>query len=226
MRSNLRFILPLIASVAIVSLLFAVYRGESEKRALRSELIARAENRAESLQETIEPLVGGVPDRNLQRVVEKFGQRDNLAGIAVYDQNGSILAITPGLANSLSTPPAAATEASALGHGAGEFTSVEGVSSEIYAVPLYREGQLIGTLALFYNASSIDAQTAQTWHDAMMNAGIETILIVFVTMFLIRWTFRDPLARTAVWMRAQRLGHRSGAPPAGGEMFAQLTNEA
>jgi trehalose-6-phosphate synthase len=226
MRSNLRFILPLIASVAIVSLLFAVYRAESEKRALRSELTARADNLAESLQETIEPLVDAAPDRNLQRVVEKFSHRDNLAGIAVYDESGSILALTSGLAASLRTQPAAAAEASALGHGVGEFTSVEGVSSEIYALPLYREGQSIGTLALFYNATSIDAQTAQTWRDAMMNAGIETILIVFVTTFLIRWTFRDPLARTAVWMRAQRLGNRSGAPPAGGEMFAQLTTEA
>jgi trehalose-6-phosphate synthase len=225
MRSNLRFILPLIASVALVSLLFAVYRAESEKRALRNELTARADNLSESLQETIEPLVGG-PDRNLQRVVEKFGQRDNLAGIAVYDENGAPLAITSGLATSLRTPPAAATEAGALGHGVGQFTSVQGVSSEIYGVPLYREGQLIGTLALFYNASSIDAQTAQTWRDAMINAGIETILIVFVTMFLIRWTFRDPLAKTAIWLRAQRLGHRSGAPPARGEMFDQLTNEA
>jgi trehalose-6-phosphate synthase len=226
MRSSLRFILPLIASVAVVSLLFAVYRVESQKRALRSELTARAENLAESLQETIEPLVDGAPDRNLQRVVEKFGHRDNLAGIAVYDNNGAALAITSGLATSLRTPPAAASEASAAGHGVGEFTSVEGVSSEIYAVPLYREGQSTGTLVLFYDATSIDAQTAETWRDAIMNAGIETVLIVFVTMFLIRWTFRDPLARTAVWLRAQRLGHRSGAPPVGGEMFAQLNSEA
>ncbi|MGB6198468.1 MAG: trehalose-6-phosphate synthase [Candidatus Acidiferrales bacterium] len=227
MRSNLRFILPLIASVALVSLLFAVYRAESEKRALRDDLTARAGTLGESLQEIIEPLVDGAPDRNLQRVVEKFGHRgDNLAGIAVYDENGAILAITSGLATSLRNQPEAATEAASLGHGVGEFTGVEGVSSEIYGVPLYREGQIIGTLALFYDTRSIDAQTAQTWHDAMVNAGIETILIVFITMFLIRWTFRDPLARTAVWLRAQRLGHRSGAPPAGGEMFDQLTNEA
>ncbi|MGB6429215.1 MAG: trehalose-6-phosphate synthase [Candidatus Acidiferrales bacterium] len=226
MRSNLRFILPLIASVALVSLLFAVYRAESEKRALRNELTARAATLAESLQETVEPLVNGAPDRNLQRVVERFGHRDNLAGIAVYDDSGAPLAITSGLATSLRTPPDAATEAAALGRGVGEFTGVEGVSSEIYAVPLFREGHVTGTLALFYDASTIDAQTAQTWRDAMMNAGIETILIVFVTVFLIRWTFRDPLARTAVWLRAKRLGHRSGEPPVGGEMFAQLTNEA
>jgi trehalose 6-phosphate synthase len=226
MRSNLRFILPLIASVALVSLLFAVYRVESEKRALRSDLTRHAATLAESLQETIEPLINVPASRSLQREVEKFDHRDNLAGIAIYNASGAILAISPGIATFLQSPPTAAIQAAALGHGVGQFTGIEGISSEIYALPLYRQGQVVGTLALFYNASSIDAQIAQTWHEAMMNAGIETLLIVIVTMFLIRWTFRDPLARTAVWLRAMRLGHRSGAPPPDGEMFAQLTSEA
>jgi len=226
MRSHLRFILPLIASVALVSLLFAVYRTESEKRALRNDLTRHAAILAESLQESIEPLVDVQANRNLQREVEKFDHRDNLAGIAVYSDTGSVLAISPGLAAALQAPPIAAIQASTSGVGVAQFTAIQGISSEIYALPLLREGRPIGTLALFYNASSIDAQTAQTWRDAMINAGIETILIVFITIFLIRWTLRDPLARTAVWLRAMRLGHHSGALPEGGEMFAQLTDEA
>jgi trehalose 6-phosphate synthase len=226
MRSNLRFILPLIASVALVSYLFAFYRAESVKSDLRSDLTRHAETLAESLQETIEPLVHGTADRNLQRVVEKFDHKDNLAGLAVYDASGNLLAISSGLSTTLRTPPGAAAQAAQLGRGVGQFMRVDGVPSEIYAVPLYRDGQMTGTLALLYNASSINAQTAATWHDVVMNAGIETILIVVLTMLLIRWTFRDPLARTAVWLRALRLGHRSSAPPADGEMFEQITTEA
>jgi len=227
MRSNLRFILPLIASVALVSYLFAFYRAETVKRTLRSDLTRHAETLAESLQETIEPMVHGSPDRNLQRVVEKFDHKDNLAGLAVYDANGTLLAISSGISSTMRNPPDVANQAALLGRGVSQFMRVDDIPSEIYAVPLYRDGQIIGTLALLYNASSINAQTAATWHDVILNAGIETILIVVLTMLLIRWTFRDPLTRTAVWLRALRMGHRTNAPPpAGGELFEQITTEA
>ncbi len=56
MRTTLKIVLPLIVSVAVVSLLFAAYQVRREKRILRTDLSRRAEILGESLQEGVEPL--------------------------------------------------------------------------------------------------------------------------------------------------------------------------
>ena len=57
MRTTLKIVLPLIISVVVVSLLFAVYQVRTQKRMLRNDLSRRAEILAESLQENVEPLL-------------------------------------------------------------------------------------------------------------------------------------------------------------------------
>src|SRR5580698_5417026 len=68
MRTTLKIVLPLIISVVVVSLLFAVYQVRTEKRLERNELSRRAETLAESLEGNIEPLFDRpLPDKSLQR---------------------------------------------------------------------------------------------------------------------------------------------------------------
>src|SRR6266516_4536656 len=88
MRTTLKIVLPLIVSVSAVSLLFAAYQVRTEKRILRNDLSRRAEILGESLQESVEPLLERAPERGLQRLVERFGQREHLKGVAVY--NGAV----------------------------------------------------------------------------------------------------------------------------------------
>ncbi len=68
MRTTLKIVLPLIVSVAVVSLLFAAYQVRREKRILRNDLSRRAEILGESLQEGVEPLLDRGPDKGLQRL--------------------------------------------------------------------------------------------------------------------------------------------------------------
>src|SRR6202165_6241121 len=108
MRTTLKIILPLIVSVASVSLLFAAYQVRTEKRTLRNYLSRGAEILGESLQESVEPLFERPVERNLQRLVERFGQREHLKGVAVYDSAGPALAITSSLAAVFRLRPTAA----------------------------------------------------------------------------------------------------------------------
>src|ERR1700758_4478318 len=98
MRTTLKIVLPLIVSVVAVSFLFAAYQVRLQRRVLRNELTRRAEILGESLQESIEPLFDKpLPNKSLQRLVDRFGQREHLRGVAVYDANGVGLAMTSGL---------------------------------------------------------------------------------------------------------------------------------
>jgi len=98
MRTTLKIILPLIVSVAAVSLLFAAYQVRTEKRILRNDLSRRAAILGESLQENVEPLLERGQEKSLQPLVERFGQREHLKGVAIYGATGAALAITPGIA--------------------------------------------------------------------------------------------------------------------------------
>jgi trehalose 6-phosphate synthase len=226
MRTTLKIILPLIVSVAVVSLLYAGYQVRTEKRNLRNDLARRSSVLAESLQESIEPLLDRASGKNLQRLVERFGEREHLKGVAVYDDSGAALAITPGLARRFPESPEAATRAARLSSEVSDFIEVEGVPMHISALPLHRNGQTVGTLAVFYDASYIDTRNSYALRDALLNALIQTLLITLVALVLVRWTLTGPLARTTKWLRTLRAGvpHDPGTLPEG-EIFDQIHKE-
>ncbi len=235
MRTTLKIVLPLIVSVAVVSLLFAAYQVRTEKHLLRSDLSRRAEILGESLQESVEPLLDRAPDRNLQRLVERFGQREHLKGVAVYGTAGVALAITSGLSPAFRLRPSAATRAEQKDAGAGEFLTAEEnpslkpeeeVPIHIYALPLHHDGEVVGALVLFHDTSYIDKQVSHTLRDSLLNAFVQTLLITGLALILVRWTFTAPLTRTANWLRTLRTGqsNATSALPKG-EILDQLHHE-
>src|SRR5260370_23294142 len=108
MRTTLKIVLPLIVSVAAVSLLFAAYQVRREKRMLRNDLSRRAEILAESLQEGVEPLLEHAQERNLQRLVDRFGHREHLKGVAIYNATRNSVSITYAVSHAFRLRPAAA----------------------------------------------------------------------------------------------------------------------
>jgi len=225
-RTTLKLVLPLVVSVVTVSLLYAGYQVRTEKRNLRNDLVRRSSVLAESLQESVEPLLDRASGKNLQRLVERFGEREHLKGIAVYDDSGAALAITPGLAGRFHESPEAATRAARLDSEVSNFIEVEGAPMHISALPLHRNGQTAGTLAVFYDASYIDKRNSYAMRDALLSALIQTLLITLMALVLVRWTLTGPLARTAKWLRTLRAGapHDPGALPEG-EIFEQIHKE-
>jgi len=226
MRTTLKLISPLIVSVVVVSLLFAGYQVRTERRVLRNDLSRRAEILGESLQESVEPLFERpLPDKSLQRLVDRFGQREHLKGVAVYDANGVSLAVTSGLASLLWLRPTAAAHAAERDAGYGEFLQGD-APIHVYALPLHRNGQMVGTLALVNETTYIDQQVAHTLRDSLVNALVQTLLITLLALILVRWTLTGPLTRTAKWLRTLRTG-QSHAPPSfpEGELFDQLHHE-
>ena len=235
MRTTLKIVLPLIVSVAAVSLLFAAYQVRTEKRSLRNELSRRAEIQGESLQESVEPLLEHGPERNLQRLVERFGQREHLKGTAVYDASGATLAITTGLPPIFRSRPTAASRAAQEDAGVGEFldgeqvaagNEIERVPVHIYALPLHRDGSVAGTLVLLHDTSYIEEQVSRTLRDSLVNALVQTLLITGLALILVRWTFTGPLTRTAKWLRTLRTG-QANAPAAvtNGEILDEINHE-
>src|SRR5215472_15883270 len=147
MRTTLKIVLPLIVSVGTVSLVFAGYQIRNERRILRNDLARRAEILAVSLRESVEHLLDRGQEKNLQRLVERYGQREHLKGIVIYDDSGHALAMTPGLAPFLPLHATDATRATRGNAGVGEFLPPQETSApkesdavpvHVYALPLHR----------------------------------------------------------------------------------------
>ncbi len=248
MRMALKLVLPLIISVVVVSLLFAAYQVRTERRILRGDLSRRAEILGQGLQEGIEPLLDKIPDKNgpaeknpdraLQRLVDRFEGRERLRGVAVYSATGATLAITPGISSIFEKWPDIVKNAAEKDQEQGQFvreTAIDKSGNDeilplhIQAVPLHRDGELAGALALFDDTSYIDVQLEHTLRDSLVNAFVQTLLIACLAVILVRWTFMRPLRRTAHWLRTLRTGTLNGAktPPGlpEGEIFDQLHQE-
>ncbi len=230
MRTTLKLVLPLITSVALVSLLFAAYQVRKERRNLRNDLSRRAELLAESLQESIQPLFEK-NERNsekaMQRVVDRFAQREHMKGIAVYEANGNLTVMTSTLGNNFKQIPGAAQKALTTDAGHGEFTQIAESPMYLYALPLERNGKAAGSLLVIYEAGFIDSRVLLTLRDALLSALLETLLVSGLALVLVRWTFLDPLKRTSQWLRKLRAGEtdtpESSLPQ--GELFEQIQKE-
>jgi trehalose 6-phosphate synthase len=207
-RLNIRLIVSLILGITLVSLGFSYFEVLAQKRSLRQDLEHRAEVLAESVAQNVEPYFGK-GSRRLQEIVGQFGNREHLAGVAIYDRQGTVLAETPGLARWLTTQPHAAIQSLANNHGTSEFVRTGNNALNIYALPLHKDDQIVGSLVIVHDAAYIDAQKTRIWRETFLRVLVEVFLIGLITLLIVRWSITGPIARAAQWMKAQRTGRAS-----------------
>ena len=229
MRTTLKIVLPLVISVAAVSLLFAGYQVRTERKNLRTDLARRAELLAESLQESIDPQFekqDRTSERAMQRVVDRFTQREHMKGIGVYEADGSALVLTPTLGAFFRSAPSTAISAIANDDKESSSESLGDTPLFFYSLPLHRSGKAAGALLLVYETSYIDSRVLRTLRDSLLTALLQTILITGLALVLVRWTFMDPLRRTVKWLQHLRTAHEAESPSTPpGELFDQIHTE-
>lgn len=204
-----RLIVSLIVGVTLVSLAFSYYQVVGEKRRLRSELERRAEVLGESLADNVERSWELGSDRELQRLVQRFGNREHLAGVAVYDRQEKLVAMTPELGNTLKAIPEAIPLAVADDHNQSVFVRLGDQPVHILALPIHRKDAVVGGLAVVHDVTYIHAQALRVWRETFFRVLAQVVLIVLITLLIVRWSITGPIARAAQWMRALRTGRIS-----------------
>jgi trehalose 6-phosphate synthase len=223
---SIRLIVSLIVGITLVSLSSSYYEALGEKRGLRRDLERRAEVLGESLAGNVESDLEKGALQDLQRIVEHFGNREHLSGLAIYGPQGDLLAVTPELKSTLATVPSVMSQALRENHGAGAFQRVGDASLHIYALPLHQHDQVIGGLAIVHDASYIRAESLHIWRETFLRALAHVFLIVLITLLIVRWSIAGPIARTAQWMRALRTGRVSSRQSAADlDLFRPLVRE-
>jgi trehalose-6-phosphate synthase len=226
LRINLRIIFSIVIVISVLVLLFTFMQVRQEKVGLTIDLQRRTSLLGETLKETIEPLLGkGHPER-LQKIVEKFGNRERLAGVAVYDVKDKLIAATPSLSSYLSATPKFVTNAMNSDLEGGHFSNLGGRKMYLYALPLHREGGVAGALVIIQNPSYIQDRLSLIWKNNFIRLLVNALVISLVTLLLIRWSMAGPIAKMAEWMKRLRM-EKTKEPlrlPSGG-LFEPLTKE-
>ena len=212
MRLSIRLILFLVVGITLVTFLVARNQVRSEKSGLRADLERRAEVLAESLQEIAEPAMERGSRDQLRHIVERFGNRERLEGVVVYDKDGNVLAESSNLQERFDVPQVPKAVADGQQDNPSEFLALNGKQVHAYYLPLHSRGREAGVLAIFHDASYIEAQSAGIWREALWHVVAQVLLVVLVTVLIIRWMVLLPISRTAQWMRELR-SNRSRTRP-------------
>jgi trehalose 6-phosphate synthase len=226
LRINLRIILSIVIVISVLVFLFTLEQVWQEKERLKIDLQRRTSLLGESLKETIEPLLERGPPERLQRIVEKFGNRERLAGVAIYDVKDKLIAVTPVLSAHLSKTPTFVTNAMNSDQEGGHFSNLGGREMYLYALPLHREEGVAGALVIIQNPSYIQDRLSLIWKNNFIRLLVNALVISLVTLLLIRWSMAGPIAKMAEWMKHLRT-EKSKEPfrlPSGG-VFEPLTRE-
>lgn len=228
MKITKRLIVALTIVIAAVTVLFSLYQVHEEKQRLIGELERRTLILADSLQESVAPLMQSDSPAKLNRLVVRFGNRERLRGVVVFDRQGTILASTPELRQKIPQPFPEAVRSFLENRAESGFINIEGSRTYVYVLPLAGEEALLGTMALFHDASYIDVRLMEIGKHNLLRFLAHTLLIVLITLIVVRWSITGPIAQIAAWMREQRTGKsRTGQPMIAprGDVLAPLVSE-
>ena len=226
MRINLRIILSIVVVISVLVFLFTLVQVRQERERLTIDLQRRSSLLGESLKESIEPLMEKRRPEPLQKIVDKFGNRERLAGVAVYDVKDKLIAATPPLAAHLSVTPLSVANAMNSNSEIGNFVEVGGKEMYLYVLPLQREETVTGALVIVQDPSYIQARLSLIWKNNFIRFLVNALVISLMTLLLIRWSMAGPIAKMAEWMKHLRTEKKRdplGLPS--GKMFEPLTRE-
>src|SRR5579859_3423148 len=224
---SVRLIVSLVVGVTIVSLCSSGYEALVGKRNLRRDLQRRAAVLAESLAGNVERDLEKGTLQTLRRTVQRFANRENLIGLAVYDPEGHIISETRELEPLMAQTPPVVLQTLKSNQETDVFERIADKQVHIAVVPLRHQDKFLGVLAIVHDASYIRAQILQIWWETFFNALLYVVLIAMITLLIVRWSIEGPIARTANWMRSLRTGRmpssRIGVPDV--ELFRPLARE-
>src|SRR5258708_29059681 len=226
MRLSVRLNLSLIAAVAIVSLGIALYEAQSERVVMKRDLERQATVLAESVEKSAGSLVAMQAISSLQSLVARFENHPRIAGVAVYNAEGQTLAATSQLSARIGHLPSPVSKNKWREGGTGDFFRANGTLMHVYELPIRVGPSTLGALAIFHDAGYIESRQVAVWRDALTGLAVQTALIVCLTLLILQWSLRRPLASLTHWLSEVRRGSASETPEFPGEKsFEPLKRE-
>lgn len=213
MRQIIVIILLIAVIVGLISIAFSIRQADAEQERLSIDLLHRSTLLAESLRETIEPNFIVKSDEYLQTVVEKFANRERLAGLSVYDNKGNIIAVSSNLPRETLESQKIVADAMDGDKANGDFVTLNDAKMYVFALPLHDNASVVGSLMIAQNAGYIDTRLQEIWRNNWMRLFTQVFFLSLALVLFLRLVIYKPIHSLAESLKQARLGSQSKSIP-------------
>lgn len=148
MRKLLAGLLLIILIVSIIAVFFTYTQTTQEEIRLRNDIQYRSTLLAVSLRETVEPNFINKSESYLQNVVERYADKERIAGLSIIDNKGANIAVSSALPKNIQKAQVIADEVMDADKAAGEFVKFQDRKFFVFAIPLHDEASVVGSLMI------------------------------------------------------------------------------
>ncbi|OGI68702.1 hypothetical protein A2738_00110 [Candidatus Nomurabacteria bacterium RIFCSPHIGHO2_01_FULL_42_15] len=205
-----------VISVAVVSFFLNLKQIDDERTTLSINLEQRASLLADSLKESVEPSYAnssseGTLRTSLQKTVDKFANRERLAGIALYDNKGALLATSSGLPKTIIENTKSVSEAMDSDKTTNEFIDADGESRYVFIDPLHKDESIVGALMIVQNAGYINKTIGEIWRGNLLKLMAQIIIFSTTIFIILRFFVFQQVVRLVDSIKKVRLGGKGGS---------------
>jgi trehalose 6-phosphate synthase len=201
MKITVRLVFAVLIIAALAAGLFTYLQVLKERELLLEDLNARASVLGESMREAAGEYVEASFHSKLVRMVNRFGTRDRLIGIAVFDSQGVCLAASPRLDPALPMIRLRVRESIGNDRTVTAIDTIAGKPSHLFIIPLDEDSVIRGALVLTHDLSFIDARVADVWRTSFLRSLVQVLLLIITIIIVVRWSITRPIQKVAQWMR-------------------------
>lgn len=190
-----RFVFALVVIVltaAAISIGLAITQAKQEEERLKSDLEYRSILLTESFKEAIEPNINK-SDAALQKIVEKFSNRERFAGLVIYDNHDSIIALSSSIQREAVEHQRIVAYAMDEDTARGEFVAIGGKKIYILALPMHADGGVVGAVMIVQNAEYIGVRLEEIWKRNLLRLGVQIFILLVTVVLILRWLIIKPI---------------------------------
>jgi C4-dicarboxylate-specific signal transduction histidine kinase len=228
MKLSTRLLLPLLAAVTGVMLVYALLAARQREATLTEQ--ARNEARASSvpLGLALESAFRSVGRRDVQEIIDRLSRESTIYGVLIYGEDGRPEFLTERLRVSDAAPAEHITSALELGEPAEFERDIRGEHVFSVLKPIRDAvGKVVGAYEVTQPLSFLHAEITRTRQLYLIATATLLLSVTLIILLLARRLVAIPLERLITGVRALaagELGHRVGADPGATEL-AQLADE-
>ena len=211
-----------------VMVVFTFFQTIREREVLVDDLKYRTGLLADSLKESVEPTYIGSSTSTLQKLVDKFTNRERLVGLAVYDNKGSLIARSVDLSSEIVNKSETVSAAMDSDSSIGNMIRFKGQSLYIFAQPLHYQDRVVGAFSVVQNAGYINDAIGKIWKNNFFRSLAQILLFFIVIVAFIWWLVYKPLKNIVESVKSVRVGaggDQSLQKVKGFTFFRPLVNE-
>ncbi|MDI6778588.1 MAG: trehalose-6-phosphate synthase [Bacteroidota bacterium] len=209
MKISIRLILSLLFVAILVAGLFSYIQVRDARESLIDDLNRRSLLVAESLKESIVNLLPPNYKTKLNQLLEKFGNKERLFGVAVYDSQGVVLSATPGLFTKVPENVPQIFKSIQENQTADVIGTYQQKDIHIFSFPIRQNDKNSGAIVIYHDISYIKTRLDGIWENNFIRLLTLSLLIILTTVLVVRWSIVGPIAKLAEWLKNLRMGKSS-----------------